>query len=139
MSDILSIIDAISKISVAGTTAIDIPEMDFTIEDAELPLRLLLPSTEGDSDFVGIGSLKSIDWKIQDLCLFAKTSSGAGIVQYASTMVSYVANYLTAVKAKRGIYGQSSIQGVSVKMGPVLWNEVPYWGVNIILTVKEIL
>jgi len=141
MSHILDIIDGLSKMTV-GSPAVatkDVNEVKLTLDESALPTRLLMPSLEGNSKYVGMGTLKHMTWQIQDLCLFARVAKGTGINQYAQAMVQYLEDYLTALKSKRSPYANSHITGISAQMAPVQWSDVTYWGVNIILTVEEIL
>jgi len=141
MSDsvISNIYREISKMKIGTIPARNIDKIKLEIKDSDLPMRMLLPSAEGDLGFVGIGSLNNIQWTIRDLCLWAPVSAGKGIEQYAGSMVDYLKLYIAAVKASRNPTGQSTISNVAFTMGPVPWGEQDYWAVNIILTVEEIL
>jgi hypothetical protein len=139
MSDILDIYTSIANMEVGSIKSRNIDKINLTVRDGSLPLRLLMPATEGDMDFVALGTLQKITWVIQDLCLWAPVTQGKGIEQFSKAMVEYLSLYMEQVKANRNPAGQSCILGVAAQMMPILWNEKKYWGVNITLTVEEIL
>ena len=139
MSDILEIYKSISKMKVGSIKCRDIDKVKLTIRDGSLPLRMLLPSTKGDMDFVAIGNLQKMGWAIRDLCLFAPLTKGSGIQQFSKAMVDYLSLYIEQVKANRNPTKTSNIVGIEVQMVPVLWAENTYWAVDITLTVEEIL
>ena len=129
----------ISKMKVGKVKARNIDRIKLTIKDSDLPMRMLLPSAEGDLGFVGIGSLNNIQWTIRDLCLWAPVSAGKGVEQYADSMMDYLKLYIAQIKSSRNPTSQSHISNVAFTMGPVPWGEQDYWAVNILLTVEEIL
>ena len=139
MSAILDIYNSIANMEVGDIPARDIDEAKLTIRDGDLPLRVLLPATEGDMEFVAIGTLQKVTWLIRDLCLFASVTKGSGVQEYSKAMVDYLDLYLEQIKSNRSPYAQCHISGVAVKMVPVKWGEQTYWGVDITLTVEEIL
>ena len=139
MSDIQEIYKAIAKMTVGSVKARNISEVKLSVKDGDLPLRLLLPSTSGDMDFIALGDMQGVAWTIRDLCLFAPLTKGKGIEQYSKAMVDYLSLYFAQVKSNRNIYNTSTIIGVEGSMQPVLWAEKSYWAVDITLTVKEII
>ena len=142
MSQIAGIYDALAamKVGSAELTATDITDVKLIpILDKDLPKRLLMPLTEGDMEYAMIGNLQTVIWGIQDLCLFAPSTSNFGIHQYSGEMLTYIGDYLTAVKAIKSPVAGCVITGVSFRMVPVLWGEKTYWSVDTTLAVKEIL
>ena len=139
-SNISSVYTAIAAYAPTGaTTTRNITAAQLEVADADLPCRILLPSTKGEMDFVMIGNLQKISWSIRDLCLWAPVGAGTGIAQYSSAMVTYISSYLTKVKAGRNPAAGCTIVGVEVQMGPIPWADQNYWAVDITLTVEEVL
>lgn len=139
MSRIKEIYTSISKMKVGKIKARNIDKITLAVRDKSLPLRLLLPSTQGEGDFVAIGTLQQTGWAIRDLCLWAPLTKGSGIQEYSEAMVDYMSLYLAQIKANRSPASQCTIEGWEVQMNPVLWAEKSYWAVDITVTVKEIL
>ncbi len=140
MSNILDAYKSIANMKVGSIKARNIDKINLTVRDGSLPLRLLMPSTEGEQNFVGIGTLQKVTWAIQDLCLFAPVTKGAGIQQYSKAMVDYIVLYLEQVKANKNPAKNCCITGLSVEMAPVRWGETKtYWAVDINLVVEETL
>ena len=139
MSKVLDIYKNIANMEVGSIKSRDIDKVNLTIRDGSLPLRMLLPATQGEMEFVMIGNLQKITWIVQDLCLFAPVTKGSGIKQFAKAMVDYLDLYLQGIKAMRSPVAGCHISGVAVQMQPVQWGEKTYWGVDITLTVEEIL
>jgi len=139
MSAILDIYKSIANMKVGSVKSRDINKVKLTIRDGDLPIRMLLPSTEGEMTFIAIGTLQRMGWAIRDLCLFAPVTKGSGIKQFSKAMVDYLSLYIAQVKANRNPTSQSNIVGVEVQMAPALWGEKTYWAVDITLTVEEIL
>jgi len=139
VSDILDIYRSIANMEVGSIKSRNVDKVKLAIKDGELPLRLLLPSTSGEMDFIAIGSLQNMAWTIRDLCLFAPLTKGKGIESFSKAMVEYLSLYLAQVKANRNPTTTSNIVGVEGTMMPVLWAEKTYWAVDITLAVEEIL
>jgi hypothetical protein len=139
MSDILEIYKSIANMMVGSIKSRNIDEVKLTIRDSDLPLRMLLPATEGEMAFVALGSLQRMGWALRDLCLFAPLTKGSGVQQYSKAMVDYLGLYMEQIKENRNPTTTSNILGVEVQMVPVLWGEKTYWAVDITLTVEEIL
>jgi len=139
LSDIQEIYKAVSNLEIGSVKSRNIDKVKLVVRDGSLPLRLLLPSTTGDMDFIALGDMQGVAWTIRDLCLFAPLTKGRGIEQYSSAMVDYLSLYFEQIKANRNIYGTSTIIGVEGSMNPVQWAEKSYWAIDITLTVKEII
>ena len=139
MSEILNIYKSISKMKVGDIKARNIDKVKLTIRDSSLPLRLLLPATSGDMDFIAMGNLQNVGWTIRDLCLFAPLTKGKGVEAYSEAMVDYLSLYMEQIKDNRNPTNLSNIVGVEGSMAPVLWAEKTYWAIDITLTVEEIL
>lgn len=139
-SNILSVYDTLAGWSITNIKVTrDIDEVKLDIKQGDLPMRILLPSTEGELGFIDIGKLTNIQWQIRDLCLWAPLSAGAGIEQYASDIVTYVKDYIDNVKNNRSPANNTNIVGMSVRISPVPWGENDYWSIDILLQVEEIL
>lgn len=142
MSNIASVYTAVSNYEPTGAaTTRNIAAVQLAVRNADLPCRVLLPSTrlEADDVFVMLGNLQRVGWSIRDLCLWAPMGAGTGIGQYASSMLTYISSYLSIVKTGRNPATNCTIQGIEVQMGPVNWADKNYWAVDITLTVEEIL
>ena len=140
MSAISSVYDALAAMEVgsAKLTATDVTSVKLiNYLDGDLPKRLLMPKTEGDMAFIAIGDLQKVTWVIQDLCLISPVTSDFGVHQHASTMMTYLSDYLTAIKALRNPATGCVVTGVGVEILPVLWGEKTYWAVDVSLTVEE--
>ena len=140
MSNIASVYAAIAAWTPTGAGAghnILAGSGQLTIANADLPKRILLPSTNVNGEFVMIGTLQKTAWSIRDLCLWAPLGSGSGVEQYSSAMLTYIASYLAKVKAARSPAANCAITGVEAQMGPVPWGEKDYWAVDITVTVEE--
>ena len=138
-SVILDIYKEISKMKVGDVKSRDISKVKLAIRKGSLPMRMLLPSTSGDMEFIAIGSLQKMTWAVRDLCLFAPLAAGSGVEQYSKAMVDYLSLYMAQIKDMRHPTAQSNIIGVEVQMGPIPWGADDYWSVDITLTVEEIL
>jgi len=69
MSDILNIYASIAGMDITGVNIRDIGDIKLAVTQGGLPMRMLLPSTQGDMSFIAIGSLQDLTWVIRDLCL----------------------------------------------------------------------
>ena len=140
MSEILAIYNSIANMKVGSVPCRDIDQVQLLIKDADLPMRMLLPSTSGEMAFIAIGSLQNMHWAIRDLCFFAKVTEGRGIEHFSQALVEYLSLYLKQIKANRNPTKLSNIVGVEGQMGPQLWGDKEwYWAVDITVTVKEVL
>ena len=139
MSAISEIYDAIGDIDIAGVSVRGIDEVKLAVRQDDLPVRMILPSTEGNLEFIAIGTLNKLTWVIRDLCLWAPLSAGSGVAQYSEDMVAYIASYIAEIKLIRNPTSFSNITGVAFQMGPVPWANGDYWSVDITLTIDEII
>ena len=140
MSNIASVYTAIAAYAPTGaTTTRNISAVQLTVRNADLPCRLLLPSTSTEGDFVMMGNVQKVGWAIRDLCLWAPLGAGTGIAQYSSAMLTYISSYLSKIKAGRNPATNCTIVGYEAQMGPVPWGDKDYWAVDITVTVEEIL
>ena len=139
MSDILDIYKSFSNMKVGSVKSRNIDKVKLAIRDQDLPMRLLLPSTSGDMDFIAMGDLQGIGWTIRDLCLFAPITKGKGIEQFSKAMVEYLSLYMAQIKENRNPTNTSNVVGVEGSMNPVQWADETYWAIDITLTIKEIL
>lgn len=142
MSNIAAVYTTIAGWSLTGvTTTRNITAAQLAVANADLPCRVLVPSTrlEGEDVFVMIGNLQNVGWSIRDICLWAPMGSGTGVEQYTAAMTSYITDYLSKVKANRSPATNCTILGIEVQMGPVAWADKNYWAVDITLTVEEII
>ena len=139
MSEILEIYTSIANMKVGSVKSRNIDKVKLIVKDNSLPMRLLLPATSGEMDFIAIGNLQNMGWTIRDLCLFAPLTKGKGIEYFSQAMVEYIGLYLAQVKANRNPTKHSNIVGLEGQMAPVQWAETTYWAIDIVLTVEEII
>jgi hypothetical protein len=139
MSAIKNIYRELSNMTVGSVKARNIDRVKLAINQDDLPVRLLLPSTKGEMEFVAIGSTQKMTWAIRDLCLWAPLSSGKGVEQFAKSMVDYIDLYIQGVKSLRHPTNCSNVLGVEIQMGPIPWAETDYWAVDITVTIEEML
>ena len=140
MSNIASVYTAVASYAPTGaTTTRNITAVKLDVADADLPCRLLLPSTSAEGDFIMMGNLQNVGWAIRDLCLWAPITAGSGVEQFSKSMLDYISLYLAQVKDNRNPATNANIVGMEVQMGPVPWADKNYWAVDITLTIEEIL
>ena len=139
MSNIQDIYTSIANMKVGSVKARNINKVKLAVRNTDLPMRLLLPSTSAEGDFIMIGNLQNVGWAIRDLCLWAPLSAGKGVEQFAESMLDYISLYIAQVKENRNPATNATIVGVEAQMGPVPWGETDYWAVDITVTVEEII
>lgn len=135
-SVILDVYTAISNMALGGVICRNLPEVQLEISEGDLPVRIMLPSTEGEGEFVAIGSMEKVTWQIRDLCLWAPLDMGQ-IGQVAEPMMQYVKAYLDGLAAQRSPVAATVIAGFAFKIGPIAYGEASYWAVDVTLTVEE--
>ena len=139
MSEIQDIYKNIANMQVGSIKSRNVDKVKLAVPKGSLPMRMLLPSTSGDMEFIAIGNLQQMNWAIRDLCLFAPLTKGSGVQQFSKAMVDYLSLYMEQIKENRNPSTTSHIVGVEVQMGPIPWGAEDYWAVDITLTVQEIL
>jgi hypothetical protein len=113
-------------------------DVSLKVSKGELPLRMLLPNTEGEHEFaMAIGSLSDMTWAITDLCLWAPLDAG-GRRKFVAPMVRYVKAYVDWLKSHRNPTNLSEVVGFTANIGPQPWADGDYWGVEIQLAVREV-
>ena len=128
---------AVSEMAVGDVEARNLDELKLQVKMDDCPLRLLLPATEGDLEFFGIGPLTRVTWRIRDLCLWQPIIAGTGLEQCADEMLAYIELYSTAVRALRNPTAGAAITGVSYKIAPIAWGTTDFWSIDITLQVEE--
>ena len=136
-SAIEGIYRSIANLELGGLQARNLEVVSLEVEAADLPLRLLLPSTFDDGTFPFIGTLNRLSWSIRDLCLWALIDTE--IKDLAAPMLRYMVACIDAYKTIEGPTSQSHITGYKSSMGPILWGETWYWAVDNTLTIEEVL
>lgn len=138
-SQISPIYKAISKWRVGDVKCRNIEKIKLAIKDKHLPCRFLLPATEGDLNFVALGSSPiNIKWQIRDLCLWAPISAGSGIEMYSGAMLEYEMLYIKRLQENLNPTTQSVITNVTWRQSPIPWAKKDYWGIDYTITVVEI-
>jgi hypothetical protein len=109
----------------------------------EMPVRILSnisPEGEAAGTFVALGKTQRIDWTISDLLLIRPTSLGGSLRNSAPQIQTYIVDYIDAVKADRSPTNQSWVESMTFTPGTYEYGDnVSYYGVNVILTVSEII
>lgn len=116
----------------------NIDEIKLEVRDTDCPVRLLLPSTEGQMAFVAIGTMTETLWRIRDLCLWQPVTAGSGIEQCADDMLGYIELYLAGLKSLRNPAPGCTLESVTMQMGPVPWATTDFWAVDTLLEIREI-
>jgi len=138
-SEIHDIYLALSKMKVGKVKCRNIDKIKLAIRDRDLPCRFLLPSTEGDLNFVALGpSPMSIQWVIRDLLLWAPITKGAGIEKFAKAMLDYEMLYIRRIQETMNPTLQSVVTSVSWRQSPIPWADRDYWGIDYTLNIAEI-
>ena len=113
------------------------------------PMRVILPS-DVDSDNkgtqfanVGSGTILTVTWKISDLFLLQRMTTGSGLNQVADTLVKYVAAYTDALPGKQTLLSgaKTTVGGVSFGIGVYQYPvgiDAWYYGVEVRWQVTEI-
>ena len=138
MSAIDDIYLAFANLDLGGITCRNLPEVTLEVAQADLPLRIMVPSTQGEGTFVMIGTLQKVEWAIHDLCLWAPMSGG-NEQQYFQPMMDYIKAYLTALKTLLTPTDQSHLTGWTFQVGPRAWGDAQYWAVDATFSVEEYL
>lgn len=128
---------AISNMQTGDVKCRNLDEIQLQVKATDCPIRLLLPSTEGEQEFFGIGTLTKVTWKIRDLCLWQPILAGTGIEQCAGDMLAFIELYGAAIRALRNPVTGATIVGVSYKITPIAWATTDFWAVDTNLTVEE--
>ena len=129
----------LSEMPVGDVKARNLDEIKLQVRAVDLPLRMLLPSTEGEQGFISIGTLTRTTWRIRDLCLWQPVVEGTGIEQCAGDMLAYIQLYAAGIRAMRNPTPESTIMTVTFTLGPVAWATSDFWAVDTILEVEEYL
>ena len=127
----------ISEMVVGSVTARDLDGIKLIVRAEDCPVRLLLPSTTGEGNFVAIGTLTKTVWGIRDLCLWQPVNAGTGIEQCAGDMVAYIELYAAALRLLRNPGPAANVSAMSFRLGPVMWGTVNYWAIDVTLEIEE--
>lgn len=154
MSDLVTIYQAFRDMSVSvGATTPSVYTLGTAkdwAEGADLPLRLITISSPAElsaaGQFIALGTLSSITWRVSDLMLWAEAGSGSGSGDYMENVLSYAGGYVEALRGKRGPASAGSNQAhiVGQTITPGVF-EYPagsgrsYWGVECVIDVEEFL
>ncbi len=138
-SKIKDIYLALSKMRVGSVKCRNITEIKLAIRDKDLPCRFLLPSTEGDLNFVALGkSPMNIQWVIRDLVLWAPMTKGKGIEKFSAAMLDFEMLYIKRLQENFNPTTQSVVTNATWRQSPIPWGVKNYWGIDYTLTIQEI-
>ena len=138
MSAIDDIYLAFSNLSLGGVRCRNLSALTAQVEQADLPLRLMVPTTSGEGNFVMIGTLQKVEWALHDLCLWAPAET-VNDGRYFQPMMDYIKAYLTAIKAILTPTDQSHITGWNFQIGVRPWGDAQYLAVDATFSVEEYL
>jgi hypothetical protein len=150
MSAIKSIYDAIAAWtptydSDVSISAKDVHQIPAVLHSAETPVRLLLvpEGPEAFCEFVGLSKRVTIEWRIIDRLFIKPVAQGEGIEKATEWLVDYMDSYIEAIQADRSPTSQSHIVGAEITAGVFNWppspQGVPFFGINVVLTIQEII
>ena len=125
MSAIIQIFAIIAglPVTVNGITpqVFNVDNLPNAIAPSQAPCRLLLPlddeSIAVGGQFQGLGTLTTVSWRITDLMLWAPAVKGAGIHDYAETLVAYAGAYMEMLRKVRSPVVQGRITNMGARPG----------------------
>lgn len=120
-------------------------EFRRTVDSADTPARIILPSTEGDThrlEPLGTGRLSRMEWVIKDLLLYLPVEEGRGWLEVGYGLDDYVDSYATKlVAANHDLDGfcavPSEVISVDFLVGVQTFGNRNYYGVLATLRVIE--
>ena len=89
----------------ADSVAVPVYEPDEfkrSVESADCPARILLPSTEGDVHTfapMGTGRISRAEWVVKDLLLYLPVEEGMGWLQVGYSLDGYIDSYTSKLSA----------------------------------------
>jgi hypothetical protein len=134
-----AIYNAIAAIPVGTIPCRNLDQIKLVVRAQDCPMRVLLPTTDGEMGFIAIGTMTNTPWLIRDLCLWQPLVAGVGIEQCAFDMVQYIEQYIAAMKGVREVVAGATLVSATFRLGPVAWATTDFWAVDITLRVEEIL
>lgn len=150
MSAIIAIFNGVAAqaVSVGAITPVvyNLDTLPAALVPAQLPCRLMLPleakieATTGQ--FLGFGTISTVTWRVTDLMLWATALTGAGIHDYALTLVQYAGAYVDMLRRIRAPASITRITNWSAQPGRFqypLRSGRWYFGVECMIEVQEIL
>lgn len=128
-------------------------EFKRSVESADCPARILLPSTEGDTHTLtkwsgGFARTMRMSWVVKDLLLYKPVEEGMGWYEVAYDLDDYVDSYASAlVGAQRGASGfcgtgPSTLESADWTVGTFTYpvgGTRSYYGVMTTLRIVEVL
>lgn len=131
--------------SSVGTTdvgVLDIDQLQDNLEPMSCPKRVLSvvsPTLEANNMmFAALGSTFSIDWQIHDTLYLKPSGETRALNRYSPQIVDYVAAYVDKIRINRTPTAQSSVESATATPGIFQWGGIGYLGVDLVLTVHEI-
>ena len=61
MSEIKAIYTSIANMKVGSIKSRNVTKVKLVIKDSDLPMRMLLPSTSGEMEFIALGNLQKME------------------------------------------------------------------------------
>jgi len=121
-------------------------EFRRTADSADTPIRIILPSTEGDVHTfgpMGTGRLSRMEWVIKDMLLYAPVEEGLGWYDVAYDLDNYIDSYATALTAANHNLTTgfctipAEVESVTFQTGVHTFSARSYYGVLATLRIYE--
>lgn len=125
-------------------------EFKRSVESADCPARILLPSTEGDVHVVrpaGYGQVMRMEWVVKDLLLYKPVEEGMGWYEVGYSLDDYIDSYCAKLQAANhsatGFCAETAeVQSVEFNVGVFTYpvnGTRSYYGVMATLRITEVL
>lgn len=137
------------SVNVNGTTAnvYGLTNVPSRVETAHLPLRAIVSvggNTQGQSvRLITLGGTPNLHktWAVQDLMLYKPVPQGQGLKEATPILITYIDDYLTAVRTNHQLTSGALI--TDVRLEPGVYEHPPesgamFYGVMVSLTVEEL-
>lgn len=147
ISDIISAVEALTV--VAGSKTPVVFGVDNAVDSVrQTPARVVFPIQSGDNEGqsfepLTLGGSLIGNWQIADLLLYAPVKKGMLLAQSMPHLLTYQANYLTAVKNNKKLgLNHCTIINTEIETNSYEFpqgTENEYFGVLCLLTVREVI
>jgi hypothetical protein len=147
IADIYAALAAKSVTAASKTpTVYSLSTLKKSAETADLPMRLLLPfngrGPARDGQFISLGTLVGVTWRITDLCLWEPEAQTLGIAEVSPELIAYCGAYVDMLRTFRAPTAQSHLAGFTLAPDLYEWPKGSgrwYYGVECVLEIEEVL
>lgn len=151
-SNVLGLYDAIAATTITipstGETIAcrNLQAVGNSVEAADLPVRLLMPFSvgqtgqRGQARSVGIAPLHEVSWTVSEVLLYRTAQSGTGVNDYARVLTEYISQWVNIAFTKRAPIPASVLTSWSAEPDMVEYPTLSgrwYYAVNCSLTYTE--